>query len=142
MGLPRHSLCQQRLSRSGRAYQQRPFREPCADLGVFPRIVQEIYHLHQRFLRLVLPCHVLEGDSRLLLHVDLCIALPHTHGPAAAAHLLKDYAQQNPHQQYGQHHEQQNIHDSARIIAEHPASVYSVLLQPCRESIQILHDHS
>ena len=45
--------------------------------------MQEIHYLLQGFLRLILPCHILEGDSRLLLHINLGVALANAHGPAA-----------------------------------------------------------
>ena len=140
MGLSRHSLGQQGLARSGRAHQQRALGKPGADFRIFPGIVEEVHHLHQGLLGLVLTGHVLEGDSRLLLHVDLGVALAHAHGAACAAHLLEHHAQQNPHQQHRQHHVQQYIQDAAGIVAEYPGAVHAVGLQPGGEGVQVLHD--
>ena len=102
--------------------------------------MEEVHHFHQGLLGLVLACHILEGDPRLLLHVDLGVALAHAHRAACAAHLLEHYPQQNPHQQHGQHHVQQNVQNAPRIVAEHAGSVHAVSLQAGSEGVQVLHD--
>ncbi len=81
--LPCHRLCQQGLSGTGRSHQQRSLGKLGSDPGIFAGIMQEIHYLLQGFLRLILPCHILEGDSRLLLHINLGVALANAHGPAA-----------------------------------------------------------
>ena len=113
MGFPRHRFGQQGLTCTGRAYQQCALGESGADLRIFPRIVQEIHHFHQGFLRLIFPCHILERDTGLLLYIDLGVALTYAQRTAGAAHFLKYHAQQNPHQQYRQYHIQQYIQYSS-----------------------------
>ena len=141
MRLPGHCLCQQSLTGSGRSHQQSALGQPGSNLGVFPRIVEEIHHLHQRFLGLVLACHVLEGNARLLLHINLGIALAYAQRPSGSAHLPEHHSKQYPHKHHRQHHIKQNIQDSPRIVAKNPASVYAVLFHPGREGIQIFHNN-
>ena len=139
MRLSRHRLCQQGLTRSGRSHKQGSLGQPRAYLGILSGIVQEINHLHQGFLGLVLACHVLKGHARFLLHIDLGIALAHAHRTAAAAHLFKDDAQQYPHQRNRQHHIEHHIHNSAGIVVQRPVGIDSVLYHARRQGIKILH---
>ena len=67
--------------------------------------MQKIHHFHQRLLRLLLTCHVLEGHAGLFLNINFCLALADTHHAAAthAAHQIahghpdKNQREQAPH---------------------------------------------
>lgn len=51
--------------------------------------MQEVYHFHQRLLRLILSGYILKGDPRLLLHISLGCTFAHAHGAAFAAHAAE-----------------------------------------------------
>ena len=74
-GFSGHRLGQQRLARSRRTDQQSALRHLRADLLISFRMIQEVHDLLQRFLRLILTSHILEGLAALRRHIDLGIAL-------------------------------------------------------------------
>ena len=53
--------------------------------------MQEIHHLHQRLLGLILAGHILEGDTGLLLHIHLGGTLAHAEA-GSSAHLAEHKA--------------------------------------------------
>ena len=109
MGLSRHRLRKQGLSGTRRAHQKGSLGQLRADLGVFPRIVQEIHHLLEGFLGLFLTGHILERHSGVLLNVDLRSALAHIHAhhAATAAHPAHNQGEHAPEHQ----DRKQEIHD-------------------------------
>ncbi len=59
--------------------------------------MQKVHYLLQRFLGLVLTCHILKGNAGFSLYIDLCVALSNAHGASALGHFPKQKAQQHPH---------------------------------------------
>ena len=119
LGLPGHRLGQQGLAGARRPHQQHALGQAGADGGVLLRPVEEVHHLHQRLLGLVLAGHVGKGYAGgRLLHVDLGPRLAEGHGVAhpagQAAHALhhpageqlpnddKDHNGKNPAHQEGE----------------------------------------
>ncbi len=87
--LPGHGLGQQGLAGARRAHQQDALGHLRADLLVLPWVVEEVHHLHQVLLGLVLSGYVGEFDAGLAGDVDLGTALAELHGTAhGAAHPL------------------------------------------------------
>ena len=83
--LPGHGLGQQGFAGARRAHQQHALGQLGADGGVLLRLVEEVHHLHQGLLGLVLAGHVGKGDAGGgLLHVDLGVGLAEGHGIAHA----------------------------------------------------------
>ena len=79
--------------------------------------MQKIHKLRNGFFRLILPCNILEGDTRFLLHIDLRIAFPDT--PHHAAVLCQHPEQQNHHdidQHKRQHIGKDDIKDRNGLI--------------------------
>ena len=140
MRLSRHCLGQQSFTRSGRPHQQCSLGKPGSDFGILSRVMQEIHNLNQRFLCLIFTCHILKRNPCFLLYIHFRIALPHTHGAAASAHLLEHHSQEYPHERHRQYHIQQNIQNSPGIIAQHTTSIHPPLFQSCGESIQVFHN--
>ena len=64
-----HSLRQQCLTCTRRAYQKRTLRQLRTDLQITFRLMKEIHHLGQRFLGFLLTGHILKCDAGILLHV-------------------------------------------------------------------------
>ena len=117
MRLTGHGLCQQSLSGSGRAHEQGSLGKLGADLDIAAGIVQEIDDLHQGFLGLVFTCHVLEGDTGLLLYIFLGRALSYAHDTASAsAHAAEEHTEKPPHQQDGKHIGQNKGHHHSGAV--------------------------
>ena len=96
MGFPRHCLGKQGFTGSGRAYEKRSLGKLGSNLGISSRVVQEIHYLHERFLGLVLSCHILKCYAGFLLYVNLGIALSHSHRASAPGHPFhKEVKQEN-----------------------------------------------
>ena len=124
-----YRLCKQRLTGSGRSHQQRSLGKLRADLGISSRIVEEIHHLLQGFLCLVLTCHILKGNSRFLLYIDLGVALSHTHGAAASGHLLHQEIEKNDDRHEGQHIGQKDRQNQSRTVRNLSINLNAVILQ-------------
>ena len=104
MRLSGHSLCKQCLTGSGRAHEQSSLGKSRADLHILSGIMQKVHDLLQRFLGLVLSRHILEGNSGLLLDIDLGVILADSHNSAASsAHTVHEKVEQAPDDQQGQH---------------------------------------
>ena len=101
--------------------------------------MQEIHDLHKGFLRLIFTGDILKGHAGLLLYINLCIVLAHSHGAAAAAHLFKHKRQQKPEQGHRQNNGNDDLPD-AGFVAQHTVSVDSVRLQTGGQRIHILHE--
>ena len=90
-----HGAGQQRLAGARRAHEQRALGQTRADVGVFPRVVEEIDDLLERLLGLVLAGHVGKGDARLRLRIELGAGFAEAHGGHTghvAAHLFHHVA--------------------------------------------------
>ena len=81
-------LGKQRLTRTGRAYQQRALRQLCANLCILLGIVEEIDNFLQRFFRFILTGNILEGNTGLLFHIHLGLAGADTAHHTFAAEAL------------------------------------------------------
>ena len=138
MGLSGHRLGKQRLTRSGRAYQQRALGQLGADLGVLSGVMQEVHDLGQGLLGLVLSCHVLERDAGLLLHIHLGVALAHAHDSASAhaAHgeIHQEYQKQEGDgvvQHRGQNHAVvPGLHQDIHVVFQQTGGKIKIVVQP------------
>ena len=111
MGFSGHCLGKQRLTGSRRAYQQGTFGQLGTNGRIFPRIVKEINHLLERFLGLILACHIPEGDSGLFLHIGFGLALADAaHHTAAFVHPAEHKAEQGNHQNNRYQNTQQAVY--------------------------------
>ena len=75
--LTSHSLSQQRLTRSWRAYQQSALGYLTTQVGIFLRILQEVNNFLHLLLSTSLSGHILKGDAQLaalLIHLRLRLA--------------------------------------------------------------------
>ena len=114
---PGYCFCQQCLTGSRRAYEQGTLRDLRTDLGVFRRIVQEVYDLDQRLLRFILTGHVLKGDAGLFAFIHLRRGTSHTETETAAAlHPAEQKSHQHPQQHDWQHIGQHQIQDQAAAV--------------------------
>ena len=102
--------------------------------------MKEIDNLHQRLLRLILTCHILEGNSCLLLHIDLGVVLPDSHRSACSAHLAEHQAEQQPHQQNRQYDRNNDLPESG-IVTWNAVSLDAMRLKPPCQRVQILHQY-
>ena len=98
MRLTGNRFRKQRLAGTGRANEQRALRQLRADGGIFFGVVQEVDDLLERFLRLVLTGHVLEGHAGFLLHIYLGLAFSDV-ADAAQAAVAAGSGHQQPTQQ-------------------------------------------
>ncbi len=140
IGLSGHRLGKQRLACSGRAHQQRTFGQFGANLHISGRIMQKIHDLCQRFLRLVLARHVLEGNSGCLLDINLRIGLAHTHNTAATGSSHK-YHQHYPYQNNGKYIDQKKIQYGRAGIRHHALEFYIRCPQTGYQLITLLRHH-
>ena len=88
-----HSLCQEGLTGSRRAHQKGASGDLCADALIFARVVQEVHHLRQKLLGLVLSGHVLELHAGGVLLIKLCVGLAHAPEEASASSVLHGLGQ-------------------------------------------------
>ncbi len=139
MRLSRHCLGQQCLTCTGRSYQKRPFGQPGSDLGIFAGVVQEVHHFHQRFLGLILPCHILKGDAGLFLHIGLGGTLANAHGAASAAHPPEEQAHQSPHQQDRKHIIEQHRHNNAGTVGGRFVGLDILFQQALGQCVVVFH---
>ena len=91
---------QQCFSGSRRAYEQCSFGELGSDLGVFARIMEEVYDFLQRFFGLFFSGYIFEGDAGVFFDVDFCFAFTdvHAHHAASAAHSAHEQGECAPQQ--------------------------------------------
>ena len=118
--LARDRLREQRLPRAGRADEEDALRHPPAEPAVGFRVLEVVDDLAQLVLRLVDAGDVVEGDARIRLDVDLRLALPDRHQPAAqapAAHPLADIEPDAEEQEDGQHPGEEVAEDRALDLA-------------------------
>ena len=86
IGLACHTLCEQGLTRSGRAYQQHALRDLAAQFGVFLRILQEVDDLHDFHFGLFQTRHIFESDVDAgILVIELGARLADVENRACAA---------------------------------------------------------
>ena len=84
--LARYCLCQQGLTRSGRAYQERAFGNLTAKLLVLLGFAEEIDNLHNLHLSLCQTCHILESHLVLTILIEyLSLCLTHIEDTVLAA---------------------------------------------------------
>ena len=104
-GLPRHSLRQQGLSCSRRAYQEHALGNPGSHLDIFFRRFQEIHDLLQLLLLLLQACHLREGDLLILLCAHPGPALAKAHGFRVGSAILPVHhvEEQEKRRQYKEH---------------------------------------
>ena len=83
-GFAGYGFCEERLSRSGGAYEQDAFRDPASELREFLGALQEFDYLLNLFLRLIDAGYVLEGYLVLVLrkHPGLVFTERHRFSPA------------------------------------------------------------
>ena len=139
MRFSRDRLCQQGLAGSGRSHQQRALGELRADLGISSRIMQEIHHLLQGLLCLVLARHILEGDAGLPLHIDLGIALSHTLGAAASGHLAHQEVKEDDDRHKGKHIGQEDRQDQTGAVRNLFIDLHAVFEQKRRSRFVVHH---
>ena len=111
-----HCFRKKRFTGSRRAYKQGTFRELRSDRCVFTRVVQEIHDFLKGFLRFILSCHILKGNSCVFLNISFRTALAYTHHSAAPVHAAHKYHQK--HKQYNgrQKHADQHGDDLSHCI--------------------------
>ena len=116
--LARHGLCKQRLTRTGRADEQRALGDLRADGGVLLGVVQKVDDLDERFLRLVLTGDVRERHACGLFHVDLGVGLADVADAADPAHAAGLF-RQKVHQQHERADHQHRGQDIGHHKGEH-----------------------
>ena len=130
VGLSCHRFCQQGLTGSRRAHQQRALGQLGTDLRIFTGVMQEIHHFLQGFLGLVLTGHILERHTGLLLHINLRLALADAHHTAASGHAAHDEHIGAHHKNDGDQIAQDAVQHGARCIRHLPGvSRHTVLRQ-------------
>ena len=140
MRLTRDSLGKQCLTGSGRAHQQSSLGELGADLDIFPRIVQEIYHFLQRFLGFILSGHIRECYAGVLLHILLGCTLAHASHESAAAGSSENEPHDDPQKSNGQHIGKQERYHHSRAVRYVPVDRDACLKKPLRQRRVLLGD--
>ena len=81
--------------------------------------MQKVYDLLQGLLGLVLTGHILEGDARLLFHIDLGLALADGHTSAhSAAEVPHEEAEQQIDGGEGDHIAQKNLEQGRHLVRQ------------------------
>ena len=90
VSLTGHSTCDQRLTRSRRADEQRTLRQAGTQRCILPRIVQEVDEFLECLLGLVLPGDIGEARLHVTLSIDFCTGVPQREKAAVGAlhHLI------------------------------------------------------
>ena len=131
-------LCQEGFSRSRRADKQCSFRELRTYLCVLRRIVQKVHDFNQTFFRFVFSGYIFEGDSRLLLHVHLCVGLSDAHNPAAGTADSLCHAVHKPKQKHKRkHHTENNLNDEAGVVRPLSNHFHIVLIKSLNKLFRI-----
>ena len=118
--LASHGLGQKGLSRSRRSDEQCAGRYLSAQLGVFLGVLEEVHNLLYLLLCAFLARHVLEGYHllRLLLVVDLCLALAHAEDSSSAS----------PHAAHEEHPYREEYDDGPDGLKQHGEDIALVAL--------------
>ena len=138
MRFPGNRLCQEGFSRSRGTDKQCSFRELRAYLRVLRRIVQKVHDFNQTFFRFVFSGYIFESNSRLLLHVHLCIGLSDAHNPAAGTADSLCHAVHKPEQKHKRkHYTEDNLNDEAGVVRPLSNHFHIVLIQSFYELFRI-----
>ena len=101
--------------------------------------MQEIHHLLQGLLGLVLARHVLEGDAGLPLHIDLGVALSNPHGAAASGHLAHQEVKEDDDRHKGKHIGQKDRKDQSGAVRHLFVDLHAVFEQKRRSRLIVHH---
>ena len=114
-----NGLGKEGLASTGRAHQQGTLGQLCADIGILLGIVEKIDDLLEGFLGFILAGHILEGNSGLLLHIDLGLGFAEAAHHALAAHAPGDKGHQTEDHQA---HEQvvEDHHNAGIVLGNDP----------------------
>ncbi len=114
--LARDGTREQRLTGSGRADQQRAFRNLAAETAELLRVAQEFDDLFKLFLGLVDARHVVEGDAAMLFGQQFCPRLAEAHRPAAPAALHAVHEEDPDADQHQERQPQRDHREEARLL--------------------------
>ena len=118
VGLTGHRLGKQRLTRSGRADEQRSLRYLSAEFAVLLRIAQEVHNLHDFHLRFLQSGHILESHTVLVVGIEhLRLRLAYIEdAPLTACGILRSIAHHDNEEDHQQDKGEETEHIEPDVV--------------------------